>query len=62
MSAVYDRLKLRSRQTDIVDRLEFLIEDLVTRTVYSTQIMGDLIDAKREIESLRNHLSPFVES
>jgi hypothetical protein len=54
-------LKLRNTNVDIVDRLEFLIEDSVTRTIYSTQILRDLIDAKKEIEVLRHHLSPGPE-
>ena len=41
---------------DIVDRLEYLIEDTTVLRVYSSQINKDLIDAKDEIISLRKQI------
>ena len=41
---------------DIVDRLEYLIEDTTVLRVYSSQINKDLIDAKDEIVSLRKQI------
>lgn len=45
---------------DIVDRLDFLLEDTTTLAVYSSQIMGDITDAKKEILKLRKQLSPPI--
>jgi hypothetical protein len=45
--------KTVNNKLDIIERLDFLVEDSVTRTIYSTQIMRDIIDAKEEILQLR---------